>query len=183
MKAFKEDYLSSIIFKSGLGYQEVYSSQNYGTFYSVYISFDCKPGENENEIILYNVKFEIINYKGVVNLGIKDVKFEINQKKQPQFKVMVEALHGKRVFEYGEETIDLGKVEPILAIERLLLKMSNFDENQSPNDNSVQAFDNEYYYRDGISKPEPRTARAGMEGYSGTISWKRCYKTYNRIIL
>jgi len=90
---------------------------------------------------------------------------------------------GRRVYQYGDQEIDLSQLEKTLIIERTLLELPNFDSTESPNDNSVLIFDDEFYYRDGPNVPRAKLRQAGMIGASQQSGSLRCYSTINRIIL
>lgn len=178
------NYHTTVLFRNDLGYQEVYSSQNYGTFYSVYLNFNVETDpDNEDLIILTEIEFKLINYKGVVNLGISDVEYVISENNEPKFIIHVQAMVGRRVFPYGDQEIDLSQLDKTLIIERTLLKLPNFDANESPNDNSILVFDDEFYYRDGPNVPRAKLPQAGMIGAPAQSGSLRCYSTINRIIL
>ena len=92
-------------------YQLIYSSQNYGTFYSVYGKFEVKNNT------LISIDFRLINFKGVLNLGIKNVTymgFVVRYVKNPidtpkeglsevtcaEFHMEIEALNTKRLYPF-----------------------------------------------------------------------------------
>jgi len=62
-------------------YQAIYGSQSYGTYYSVLAFFDVSESEEQpGKLQLNRIKFDLINYKGPVNLAIKDVEIKLQQK-------------------------------------------------------------------------------------------------------
>lgn len=190
----KKNYQGTIFLKNDLGLQEVYSSQNYGTFYSIYMAFDCVQDIKDKEKVkIKNLKFEIVNYKGVLNLGIVNVIWKPKaDEKSAIFEIEVEAMTPKRCFTFPEEKefkIDL-KIYDKIVIERTLLKMSAFNLSLNPNDNLV--FDDEFYYRDGLEfvvnpgsgeRDNRRIERPGMEGAGNSSSGKRCYQVIHKIAM
>lgn len=180
------DYQGSIVLQNNQGLQEIYSSQNYGTFYSIYLTFECRPNPKDKKLVdMTNIKFSIVNYKGLLNIGI--VRAEDELKKDLEFKIDVRAMERNRDFPLIDgkgdpKTIsfDPKKVKNII-INRRLLKMTDFNPNLSPNHPNNTVFDDEFYYRDGLefdpkSKSNVRIPRGGMEGYGGASSGKRCYQ-------
>ncbi len=178
----KFDFSGAINLKNEQGFQEIYSSQNYGTFYSIYISFDSEKDETDEKIILLkNIKFKIVNYKGIINLGIVDVMWNPKiTREEVGFKIMVEGMAKDKTFLFPTNKvfkIDTSRFSKFV-IERELLEMSFFDKTKNPNDNLV--FDNEFYYRDGLDfnithEDNIRVRRGGMEGAGVSSSYKRCF--------
>ncbi len=183
-----KDYQSTITFKNDLGLQEVYSSQNYGTFYSVYLSLESKPGSKPNQIEISNIHFKIVNYKGIINMGIVKVGVRKDETEgYLEFEVQVRAMERNREFPLVEPNgdpmeikIDRSKINRVI-ITRLLLPMSTNDFNPAlgPNHVNNAVFDDEFYYRDGLtfdSSDNERKKRPGMQGGGGNSSGKRCYQ-------
>ena len=163
-----EDYQGTISLKNNMGYQEVYSSQNYGTFYSLYMrfNFDQENSNSENDWVFSNIEFQLINYKGVINLGIQEVA--------------VEGLHGTRKIPVTKPantiSVDVSKLTKI-TIQRTLMQMTAFNQDKNPNHEDNLVFDNEFFYRDGLEFDKDENDRkkwGGMEGHGGAISGKRC---------
>ena len=187
------DYQGSVVLQNDLGLQEVYSSQNYGTFYSIYLSLECSPNPKDKNVInLTNIRFTIVNYKGILNLGIVDVKYKPKDPKgYIEFKINVRAMERNRDFPLikgnGEPkviSINRNKVKNI-RITRKLLKMNEFNPYLSPNHPNNAVFDNEFYYRDGLTFKEKTNRRMkwlGMEGIGGDSSGKRCYQITLKIL-
>jgi len=199
------DYKSSLILKNNMGFQEIYTSQNYGTFYGVYLSMKCKSDPKHPEIIeISNLTFELINYKGLFNLGIVDIDYsfekeEVKNEKQEvissreylKFSIDVRAMQRKRKFYLIDESgspvvisINTKKIKDAL-ISRNLLPMQEFNTNLNPNDPDNTIFDNEFYYRDGLEFPVKDRQRLnwdGMNGVGGSSSGKRCYQVEIRLL-
>lgn len=55
-------------------YQHLYSGQQYGTFFAIYGQFETTCDIEKNTFSMTNAQFMLMNYKGVVNLGIKTIK-------------------------------------------------------------------------------------------------------------
>ncbi len=186
------DYQGTIVLKDNHGLQEVYSSQNYGTFYSLYMSFESSvDSADPDKITLTNVKFTLVNYKGIINLGIVDVEDE--EKGDDgllEFKVRVRAMERRREFhlrENGESkaiTIDKKEIGTV-KISRELQRMTEFDAELGPDHPDNPVFDEEFYYRDGLlfsPTENARIPRGGMDGSGEASSGKRCYKVMLKII-
>ena len=193
------DHYGTILLKKNQGLQHVYSSQNYGTFYSLYLTFDYTISGKQSEhgtkdiIELKDLCFTIINYKGLFNLGIANViTKDLISKRKFVFKIEVEALIPKREYILKKEKpmmepieIDLNRTD-IIEIQRELLKMSQFYPDHNPNSPKNLIFDDEFYYRDGLEfKPKDdqnrRLLRPGMEGYGGSVSGIRCYRIKHKL--
>ena len=58
--------IGTINLKNVIDYQFIYASQNYGTFYAIYAQFEI-----DNNYIT-RINFELINYKGNINLGFNE---------------------------------------------------------------------------------------------------------------
>ncbi|MCK5400786.1 MAG: hypothetical protein KAJ28_04060 [Flavobacteriaceae bacterium] len=53
-------------------FQSVYASQLYGTFFMIYAKFKSKQ---KTKYELENIELKLLNYKGLINLGLKRAKF------------------------------------------------------------------------------------------------------------
>jgi len=187
-----EDYQGTISLKNNMGYQEVYSSQNYGTFYSLYIrlNIDKKTSGSDDEWTFSNIEFKIINYKGVINLGIRDVTFSLSSDETELiFEAAVEGLYGIRNMPVTKPaptfTIDTSKLTKI-TIQRTLMQMTAFNQDKNPNHEDNLVFDNEFFYRDGLEFDKTINDRkkwGGMQGHGLAISGKRCYHVSHNISL
>ena len=62
-------------------YQEVYSSQSYGTYYSVVAHFNVfESAEDSEKLRIDDISLNLLNYKGPVNLFISNAEIKLNQK-------------------------------------------------------------------------------------------------------
>ncbi len=55
--------------------QLVYASQLYGTFFTVYAVIKTSAGRSEKERQITAITCHILNYKGVLNIGLEDVVY------------------------------------------------------------------------------------------------------------
>ena len=184
------EYKGNLILKSDLNWQEVYSSQNYGTFYSIYMKFDAREDDDNAQVVtLSNIRFSIINYKGVLNIGIDNVTV----KEDPDngvivFMVDVRALESTREMALYDDdnnmrdvVVDRDVINNIVISRQLQRMRQNFfDPSKNPNDESNLVFDDEFYYRDGLEFDQDKNDRkewGGMDGTTQGASGKRCYET------
>lgn len=188
-------YQSNILLRDGIGYQDVYSSQNYGTFYTIYMKFNCSI--NKNIVNLTDIKFKIVNYKGTINLGIKTADYHINEKTgEVQFNITVQALRRRKKSKVITCELNLNEIGSSLVINRILIPMKGFKSDRNPNSYNATIFDEEFYYRDGPENPDSRELQGGMnraeDSEANTLEninpqspkgWRRCYTIRNRIIL
>ncbi|MEQ9300910.1 MAG: hypothetical protein RIF33_20215 [Cyclobacteriaceae bacterium] len=161
-------------------FQALYASQLYGTFFSVFGKFTCEEIA-EKEYTLKKIEFKLINYKGLLNLGITDVKGFFEEGKEPLINIEVQALGGQTCYEYGCPGIKVKK-DQLLLIERTLRRMHN---NRGL---YGDVFDEEFYFREGLpdvpgeylDRPLPRSSddasKARIE-YPGT----KCPRAANLI--
>lgn len=171
-KNYENVYINTVIISKEEGWREIYSSQNYGTFYAVYINFEASIEESSNPLItLKNIQFKIVNYKGILNLGIENAKvFRPVGKNYLEIHVTLQAMNAKRLFKFNEEVSFKKNEIPALEIKRELIPMRGFQPDLSPNDENVLVFDNEYYYRDSTDLPERRPDRHGRSTENGSIN-------------
>lgn len=149
-------------------YQAIYASQLYGTFFSVFAKFTCQDIQSDRYII-EKIDFKLINYKGVVNLGISNVQGVYNwQDEQGNIhkliNLQVQGLNSDDEFEFNCSGLELpksGHQGELFIIQRTLKPMHN---SGSALDKSV--FDDEFFYREGLAdatdgflhrEPEPET--------------------------
>lgn len=132
-------------------YQAVLSSQSYGTFYMVYAEFTTT--EDVNNYYIQNIQLKIINYKGIINLGIEDANFKpvfdtINNKSIGGLITISLKAFEKDMFTVSnvDASHPFPKLGSTLSTNRVILPMHK---NNSPLENAV--FDEEFYYRDGIN--------------------------------
>lgn len=130
-------------------YQAIYTSQSYGTFYVVYAEFTTK--EDNDNYYVQNINLKLVNYKGLINLGIADATFKPVLDKDGFSKGALINLSIK-AFEKDSITISncdakhpFSKKDAQLLVNRNLVAMHA---GKSPLENGL--FDEEFYYRDGI---------------------------------
>ena len=132
-------------------YQSIYSSQSYGTFFIVYANF--KTTEDENNYYVKEIKLKIINYKGLINIGIENASF-IKEFDADDIslggtlKITLKALDKDEADVHCcDENHPFPKNNSYLFVDRKLSKMHpqgvNFE-------NGI--FDEEFFYRDGINE-------------------------------
>ena len=150
-------------------WQTVYSSSLYGTMFSLFGKFDY----DETKLTLNKVLFRIVNYKGLIDLGIVSVEFQPERKlvlindynpseEDPcedtdlpvpktvrviSVKIQIQALEGynckKTDNTYVLKQDDL-QLPVYLEIDRELLPLV------SNKDRAGSVYDTEHYYRDGL---------------------------------
>lgn len=189
-------------------YQAVYFSQLYGTFFGVYAKFTCKddPDAPDNVYVMDTIDFKIVNYKGLINLGIESVKKlpdevvtdrikdgEIDSSVEYNLVIEVRALAGSECKEFKGCHDDHFTKGKRLQFDRELLHMhkgnTHFDRG---------IFDDEFFYREGIDEngdivPETRITGAasvlledsnikGLERKQKKKSGRQCPSSVNIII-
>lgn len=130
-------------------YQAIYTSQSYGTFYVVYAEFTTE--EDNDNYYVKNINLKLVNYKGLINLGIADATFKPILDKDSVSRGALISLSVK-AFENDNFTISncdvkhpFPKKNAQLLVNRNLVAMHA---DKSPLENGL--FDEEFYYRDGI---------------------------------
>ncbi len=129
-------------------YQFFYCSQNYGTFYAIYMKMHFSKG------MLSALTFKLVNYKGNLDLGFPENAKEllqvklINHQLNIDFKVQGLASCKEFTYEFPEKNIYYKDIQTIYGV-RDLLPMG-----EGALHNGV--FDTEFYERQGvvISKKE-----------------------------
>ncbi len=162
-------------------HQLVYTSQVYGTFFSVYAKFNLDPNQStySNQVsgksVFYveSIDFEVINYKGLINIGLVDVILpshymnEVNQtlteENQDTIKVFNLVMRGmgglnERGSINGIPKTSLKKElgmeitsDDLMYFKRTLKRLHHDDREVG---NGI--FDEEFYYREGIPPFEAR---------------------------
>ncbi len=181
------EYIGNINLSNQDDYQAIYASQLYGTFFSVFGKFTCSKSDKD-EYILEKIAFKIINYKGVINLGISNVKgiYEIpndNGIIQKTINIEVQALNTADEFELDCTGVKLKKNELFIA-ERTLKPMHN---GMALNNS---AFDDEFYYREGMPEEGGFQARINpvpVSTYNPNVEamaspGTKCPRATNRIV-
>ncbi len=136
-------------------FQVVYASQRYGTFFGVFGKFKIR--KEENKTLLDQIDFELINYKGPVNISL--IKIEIDT-------VAIETVRGidtilakldfqqamgpavtERSFSFAPP-VEI-KQNSYFSIISDLLPLSGSHDSKVDFVNGF--FDSEYFYRDGLT--------------------------------
>lgn len=138
--------------------QLLLASQNYGTFYCIYGNFEVK----NNKII--SIGFEIVNYKGLLNIGF--LASDLNEEEKNINKSKIYVINDGNTLYIGvplkaatcntnttvtqnnfipKGGIDIKKIKKIV-VSRGLIKNGLKDQNDI-------LFDSEFHYRDGTDTP------------------------------
>lgn len=164
-------------------FQSVYSSQIYGTFFSVYAKFnvDIENSDISNEkYFVDSIDFTVANYKGILDIGIQDIVSpkelmpEVNANPQivqsnrqgtvKAFLLEMRAMGGLDESGSTQPTYDFHlplKMEfdsdDILYFRRIKLHLHS---NNNPIEKGI--FDNEFFFREGPDRKhfKPRTAHS-----------------------
>jgi hypothetical protein len=162
------------------------ASQVYGTFFGIYARFELLKMGNRNK--LNQIHFRIINYKGLINIGIDKVKLPPNSGRDPNKISINFILKGYMkpvqdcICDLVDENIFLANGTEI-TFTRI---MSEFVANADDHFNEG-AFDEEFYFRDGlfpISAPVSRLEdEIEAQSTSGPKLGKRCPITLIRIVI
>lgn len=144
----------------------IYASQLYGTFFMIYAQF--KTNLIENNYYLQDVKLHLVNFKGVLDLGITRAEFvpkhKIDKIEVPtSIKIEVQALYISKENDLSVKNIDkkypLAKGNSVLLIDRRVLPMRPNGRNIIEKALKDGIFDTEFYYREGpLSRENPPIA-------------------------
>ena len=151
--------ISNLNFSEKKDAQSIYSSQLYGTFFSVFALVDANK-DNGNEYNLESIHLKIMNYKGVVNLGITKAVFEPNKdienRKGGVLKIQVQALHTMDVDLFpvencqGQKLNIGGNIQTLRYVKPMhVTDSSRGDSYSNPEQLKNSVFDEEFYYREG----------------------------------
>jgi len=122
-------------------FQLVYASQLYGTFFSVYASFETEI--IKDECFIKKADFELVNYKGNIDLGLKDITYCDTEK---LFHIHLQGMLEQRVINDAKAFKKLClKKGQILTFKRKLFPFADSNTGLSKG-----VFDSEFYLRDGI---------------------------------
>ncbi|MEL6809826.1 MAG: hypothetical protein AAFP76_00635 [Bacteroidota bacterium] len=161
-------------------YQAVYGSQSYGTYYSVLAHFNVFDSTDEpGKLRIDDISFELVNYRGPVDLFIANAEVKLKQKfkdtqgvEMPEkgifIQVTVKVNNDPSVDTEKPKFVDLTKlytdskdriVDPnsILLVNRELLSINGSTYDQLPMDGGATGreavvngiFDSEFYVRNG----------------------------------
>ncbi|MGH1388294.1 hypothetical protein [Kordia sp.] len=129
--------------------QLVYASQLYQTFFAVFASFDIDRTD-PNLLKLKGVYLELINYKGIINLGIVGILDPIFIDNGIEIKLKIKALHESGVLKYYKFTspkIIKNNTDSQINFARVLEPIAN---NHITGTNENHIFDSEFFERDGL---------------------------------
>lgn len=136
-------------------YQFIYGSQLYGTLFAVYGLFDCTSQAN-NTVNVNRIRFQLINYRGCVNLGIDHIDELILRKDSivlPIIKLFVKPLLPSiNHIDYYLKDKELQITsDQIIVLERLAMPFDERIKGENTNGESQGKifFDTEFNYRDG----------------------------------
>ena len=142
--------------------QFIYASQLYGTFFAVYAIFHISKEEDDTskekddtskekddsvKIKIGKIVFNILNYKGPIDLGITSVNYDSKEK---MFYLHVKALAQPELqheCDFGKKGLEVAKGE-YLHFHRELDKMTP----DRGDEDKWRVFDSEFYIRDGVQK-------------------------------
>ncbi|MEQ9423917.1 MAG: hypothetical protein RJQ09_05835 [Cyclobacteriaceae bacterium] len=157
------DFIHYINLRDNDNYQVAYSSQVYGTFFSVYARFNKDENVNEDDLeegqfAIASIDFKVINYRGLLDVGITAIKgpgvfaAALNDDHVKLFNIEVQAGLSNEKHEYNLPTDGLlMKKGEIMFIQRTLKRLHDRpDRDDRPL--SAGIFDSEYFYREGINE-------------------------------
>lgn len=130
-------------------FQAIYTSQSYGTFYVIYAEFTTE--EYNDNYFIKNINLKLVNYKGLINLGIANATFkpitdDDGNSKGALVSITIKAFEQETFMVPNcDDSHPFPKKESYLKVNRKLVPMHP---DKSPLENGV--FDDEFYYRDGI---------------------------------
>jgi hypothetical protein len=127
--------------------QFIYGSQSYNTSYAVYAKFNIVASNVLDEVILQDITYRIISYKGILNIGFQNEPILSYDEKNKAIHIAIELI--------GASNNDLVSQNHALIINKNCLKLS-VDRKLIPLNGGagdVQfyngLFDSEFHYRDG----------------------------------
>ncbi len=188
-------------FSNNKEYQLVYASQLYCTFFMVYAKIDASL--TGNDYTLNSIDLHLINYKGILDLGIRQAVFEwIQDNDNPdiyhaKIKIEVQAMYSSSPEDCKVKGINtdhtLKPRNSYLLVDRRLKPMH--PENQNGKVMLVNGvFDSEFFYREGdvedgrlATKPidsEPATWEDTIDDFTVDkgIGRPRCPRSQLKII-
>lgn len=139
--------IANINFRNTTDFQLAYSSQLYGTFFSVFAKVNTTQAD-DHSYILHDIEFTLINYKGLLNLYIRDTKFKADTK-GGEVLLLVQAMssNNEKALRLDCKDTIFKKGNSTLRISRRLKRMHSNSDNPTALENGV--FDEEFYYREG----------------------------------
>lgn len=142
--------------KDNTNFQSIYSSQLYGTFFSVFAKFIATKNKKNYEYTFDKIELKLVNYKG--NLDLKIVKASlseiISEGKLSDYKLDLEVKAGS----CNTESILADNVEGrifltnkhTIKIERFLKPMHQINDETDFPARKDGKFDTEFFYREGL---------------------------------
>lgn len=161
----KMNLITTIDFLERKNAQTIYSSQLYGTFFSIHALMDTNAKPKANHYLINSMKLFVVNYKGILNLGIKRAEFKAvrNNKWAWNLKIEVEV---KRFEELEEQDFVVKSAKGNKVLKPKMRKTENktaeirrrsqiFVERYAlpvgkPFSEDKKIFDTENYFREGI---------------------------------
>ena len=135
-------------------FQVVYASQRYGTFFGVFAKFKIR--KEENKTLMDQIDFELINYKGLVNISLVQIDIDTEAKEtirdvdvilaKLDFQQAMGPAVTERSFSFANP-IEI-KSDSYFSIVSDLLPLSGDHNIKEAFVNGF--FDSEYFYRDGL---------------------------------
>jgi len=138
------DYLSNLICAKEMedNWQLCYASQLYGSLFAVYIKVMSLDRNND----FIRVAFQIKTYKGLINIGFKEVGYYVNDNEILCFLFKVKGM--SRKLETWNKKIDIrGLKHMILFYRRLTPLGTKFDSKEAKPFIDKKIFDTEYFFR------------------------------------
>ncbi|WP_430967327.1 hypothetical protein [Spongiimicrobium sp. 2-473A-2-J] len=140
------DLINCVDLSNESDYQNIYSSQLYGTFFMVYAKFSTETCDGGYKI--KSITLRLLNYKGPINLGItraKLVRMIHPDATSVLLKIEVQALQPSNV----DVTVDVARdmecsIGGVLQVVRGLKSLGS--------DFVGEVFENEFKYREGFEK-------------------------------
>lgn len=163
--ARKDTYYTTVVLSEDRvdHFQFVYASQIYGTFFGIYAKFDIR--KDGTRAMLKKIRFRIINYKGVINIGITGIKTTYknpnnNPRRVIEFTIKLQGLRNPLLdFIYNpKDNTEFLESGHKLKVGRLLESFVGKDRNDLFNSRGNGAFDEEFYFRDGLFPIDHKTS-------------------------
>ena len=160
-------------------FQFIYGSQLYGTSFAVYANFKHEPNPEGEGVLITQIDYKLINYKGIINLGFwgdnvpyipagNASNFMFNVKGlhvNPELSVSYESAVNKKGSDAKPKVIL--KDKSVVVYNRTLVPQNVFEEAAAGMTGKSQGqtfFDEEFVYRDGYYEA-PKEKREGHEGH------------------
>lgn len=156
--------MGNVDFSNSKDLQLIYSSQLYGTFFSIYAKINLDNGKtDEKSYHLNSIDLKIVNYKGLINLGMVRARFK-KRRNGGEILIDVQGLGGE-----PQINVECNHVEApfsktrksYLYVERTARPMHGDFGNGVVLNNGV--FDEEFYFREGFRPKKNDTSLAGIQ--------------------